>query len=222
MISVTVPTMWRFAPFLDFIEQLVKLDIVDDVVIINNDNTRTPVHSVLDNPKVRLLDFGQNIYVNPAWNVGVHAAKNDVVCILNDDLIFDLRLFYKIEEFITPDMGVIGLNEGHVSLGQTPLTSGSITFEPFTGQNCYGFGELMFIHKKQWQDIPGGLEIGFGEVHIFERLLYTGRQNYFISDMLFYHAGSVTQNEVARPEAEARLRREKAIYDIVKKGFTPL
>jgi len=220
MISVVVPTMWRFAPFIDFLKDLIQVDVIDEIIIVNNDNTRTPDSPVLSNPKIQILDFGGNIFVNPAWNIGVNTSKNDIVCILNDDLIFDLRLFYKIENFITPETGVIGLSEGVVDLGQTPITTGEIIFEPFTGQNCYGFGELMFIHKRNWKDIPSGLNIGFGEVFIFERLLFKGYQNYFISNMLHFHGGSTTQREVPRPEAEARLKQEQLIYQHVKTRIT--
>jgi hypothetical protein len=217
MISVVVPTMWRFSPFIDFVKDLIQVDIINEIIIINNDNTRTPADPVLTNPKIQMLDFGGNIFVNPAWNIGVNASKNDIVCILNDDLIFDLRLFYKIENFITPEMGVIGLSEGVVDLGQTPITTGEIVFEPFTGQNCYGFGELMFVHKRNWKDIPSGLNIGFGEVFIFERLLYKGHQNYFISNMLHFHGGSTTQREVPRSEAAVRLLQEQSVYEHIKK-----
>lgn len=212
--------MWRFSPFTNFLKDLVKVSVVDEIIIINNDNTRTPDDSVLANPKIKLLDFGGNIYVNPAWNIGVNLSKNETVCILNDDLIFDLRLFYKIKDFITPNMGVIGLSEGVVSLGQTPISTGEIIFEPFTGQNCYGFGELMFLQKSNWVDIPSGLNIGFGDVFIFERAMFTGYQNYFISNMLHYHAGSTTQKEFPRPEAEARLQQEKLIYAHIREQLT--
>ena len=98
-------------------------------IIINNDNTRTPDHPVLTNPKVKLVDFGQNIFVNPAWNYGVQNSSNTIVCILNDDLIFDLKLFYKMAEFVTPEMGVVGKLAGDATLGQTVLTNGEINID---------------------------------------------------------------------------------------------
>lgn len=216
MISVVVPTMWRFEPFTDFLENIARLSCVDDIIVINNDRTRTPNHPVLEHPKVKMLDFGTNIYVNPAWNIGVAASKNNKVCILNDDLIFDLRLFLKVDQFLTDDMGVIGLSEGLAEYNQTPFTNGVINFEPFTNQNCWGFGELMFVNKSHWVDIPAGLEIGFGDVFIFEQLLFRGYTNWFITNMKFYHKGSTTQKEVPRPEAEQRLAREQAIYNQIR------
>lgn len=221
MITVVVPTMWRYSPFLDFLKYILKVDVVTECIIINNDNTRTPDHSVLNDPKVKLVDFGQNIFVNPAWNYGVQNSSNSIVCILNDDLIFDLKLFYKMAEFVTPEMGVVGKLAGDVTLGQTALSNGEINIEPFVGQNCQGFGELMFIHKDRWQTIPSELRIGFGEVYVFEKLLYTGFQNFMITNLFQYHAGSTTMKEISRKDADAVYVQERADYEIHKKSFRP-
>jgi len=221
MITVVVPTMWRYSPFLDFLKYILKVDVVTECIIINNDNTRTPNHPVLTDPKVKLVDFGKNIFVNPAWNYGVQNSSNDIVCILNDDLIFDLKLFYKMAEFVTPEMGVVGKLAGDVTLGQTALSNGEINIEPFVGQNCQGFGELMFIHKDRWQTIPPELRIGFGEVYIFEKLLYTGFQNFMITNLFQYHAGSTTMKEISRKDADAVYVQERADYEMHKKSFRP-
>ena len=221
MITVVVPTMWRYSPFLDFLKYILKVDVVTECIIINNDNTRTPDHPVLTNPKVKLVDFGQNIFVNPAWNYGVQNSSNAIVCILNDDLIFDLKLFYKMAEFVTPEMGVVGKLAGDATLGQTVLTNGEINIEPFVGQNCQGFGELMFIHKDRWQTIPSELRIGFGEVYVFEKLLYTGFQNFMITNLFQYHAGSTTMKEISRKDADTVYAQESADYEMHKKSFRP-
>lgn len=216
MISIIVPTMWRYEPFLDFAQYLVRVDVVSELIIINNDNTKTPQHPVLSHPKVRVLDFGQNIFVNPAWNMGVNAAREDIVCILNDDLQFDLKLLYKIADFIQPNMGAIGLMTGDVTHGQVPITTGRIEFFPFEGQNCIGFGELMFLHKNAWVDIPEGMNIGMGDVFIFERCLYHGLQNYFIANMFHFHYGNATTKEEPLESANRRIQEEAAIYNKVK------
>ena len=216
MISIVVPTMWRYEPFLDFAQYLVRVDVVSELIIINNDSNKTPQHPVLNHPKVRMLDFGQNIFVNPAWNIGVQAARKDIVCILNDDLQFDLKLLYKIADFIQPNMGAIGLMTGNETYGQVPITTGRIELFPFEGQNCIGFGELMFIHKNAWIDIPTGMNIGMGDVFIFERCLYHGLQNYFIANMFHFHYGNATTKEEPMESANQRIQQEAAIYNAIK------
>jgi len=222
MISIIVPTMWKFAPFIDFASQLVKLDVVGELIIINNDVNNTPDHPVLLNPKVKIFDFGRNIFVNPAWNLGAKVAKHDILCILNDDLIFDLRLLYKVNNFMTPEIGAIGLSKGWVDHGQTPFTTGEIDFEQFQGQVGYGFGELMFVHKSNWVPIPDGLDIGFGDIFIFEKSSFNQIPVYFIVNMLHYHKGSTTVNAVmpSRDAAVAIFERERALYESLRTNFS--
>jgi hypothetical protein len=196
MISVVVATMWRYPPFLDFVADMTRLDVIKEVIIINNDSTRTPQHVALNNTKVRMFDFGKNIFVNPAWNYGANASTADKICILNDDMIVDLKLFYRVDDFFRPEHGTIGLTNGRVDFQQTPLTNGAIGFEQFTGQSCYGFGNLFFIHRENWRDIPRGLDIWFGDVFIFEYFLFRGYNLHLINNVFHYHAESETINEV--------------------------
>lgn len=216
MITIVIPTMWRYAPFLNFLKYAIKLDIIDQAIIINNDNTKTPNDSVLNNTKIQLVDFGKNIYVNPAWNFGVNASKTNHICIANDDILFDIRLFYKIEEFVNDTTGVIGLSRGAEGFGQTPITTGEIEFEEFNGQSCYGFGELMFVQKKFWRDIPAGLDIGFGDNFIFDYNYFSGRKNYLISNMFHHHAVSQTTNSLPESVRYEFWQRETKIYEDVK------
>lgn len=216
MISIIVPTMWRYEPFLDFAQYLLRMDVVSELIIINNDNQRTPNNPILKHPKVRMLDFGRNIFVNPAWNVGANVAREDILCFLNDDLQFDLRLLYKIVDFIRPDMGAIGLMTGDVNHGQVPVTTGDIDVIPYVGQNCIGFGELMFVHRNAWVDIPEGMNIGMGDIFIFEHSLFHKRQLYFIANMFHYHKGNTTTKEEPSASAEARIKQEAAVYKKIR------
>lgn len=220
MISVTVPTMWKYKPFLDFVSYYVKLDVISEVIIINNDVMNTPAHPILSHPKVKVKTFCENIFVNRAWNYGVRTAENDVVAILNDDLIFDLKLFYKIDEFIQPDMGAIGLSTGKVELGQIPVTNGEIQIVPYQGrESTWGFGELMFVHKKHWIDIPEGLDIAFGDVWIFERYCFNGFTNYFICNLFHYHENSTTNKTTPMEQRLKNLEKEREIYLNYKQNF---
>ena len=219
MISVIVPTMWKYPPFLDFLHYVVKLNVIEEVIIINNNVDETPSNEILDHAKIKMLTYGNNIYVNPAWNIGVNQSICDIVCILNDDMQFDLRLFYKIDEFMTPDMGAIGLCTGIVEYGQTPVTTGNIDFEPFTNQNCEGFGELMFVHKRHWRDIPAGLDIGFGDNFIFDYYHFHQFQNYFITNMWHHHGKSVTMSHISTldgHDTQSIYNREKLLYEQIR------
>lgn len=211
--------MWRSGPtFLDFVQDLTRMPVIDEIIVINNDLEKTPDHAVLMHPKVRIFSFGRNIYVNPAWNFGVHASNSDIVCIMNDDLLFDLRLFFKVADFMgnpeaSKNFGSMGLSNGVIEYGQTPLTNGDIKFEPFVDQACYGFGNLMFVKKSLWSPIPDGLDITHGDVYIFDHSYFSGRQNYFITNLMHCHEGSMTVKDIQTPDFFVR---ENALYKEIK------
>lgn len=193
MISVIVPTMWRYTPFLSFLADLVKVDTVGEVIIINNDMSYTPNVSLLHHPKVQLINCVNNIYVNPAWNLGAKVSKYDKLCFLNDDISVDLKLFYKIDDFLTPDIGTVGMIEGNEKLGQPPFVDGTIDFVQWTGQFMYGFGTLFFVHKSNWIPIPEGLKVYYGDNWVFDSQLFGNRKhNYMIANVFVHHEHSQT------------------------------
>jgi len=183
--SIVVPTMWRCNDiFLPFIDELCACDLVDDIIIINNDNANKPDHDFSD-PKIRMFDFGKNIYVNPAWNFGVKTSRNDRVCIVNDDVAYDLTVLDRLYDLLTPSNGVFGLCPGVSDFSQIPVTDKSINIVEWAGHHTYGFGSLMWINKKSWIDIPEGLDIYYGDNFIFDIQLLQGKKNYIVANMDF-------------------------------------
>ena len=81
MISVVIPTLWKYAPLCDFLTQVCVHDHVQDVIIVDNDRSNKPAHDVLLHDKVTLLDFGQNMFVNSSGNLGVYHAKAPIICL---------------------------------------------------------------------------------------------------------------------------------------------
>ena len=178
-------------------------------IIINNNVEDTPIHTVLDYPKVIVYNQESNIYVNPAWNLGVKHSRFNKLCILNDDLIFDLKLINKAHAFLEPGK-LLGLSSGIVEYGQTPLTTGSIDFEFSVGQAGYGFGCLMFLCKQDWIDIPDEMKLYYGDNLIFDTMLYRFNQNYFITNMFHFTPYATTTSTL--DDHASRSEDEKAIY----------
>ena len=212
--SVVVPTMWRASEqFTAFANELCSSSYVGELIVINNDNSKTPA-DFPSNDKIKMLDFGRNIFVNPAWNTGVRESQFDRVCILNDDVAFDLKLFEKLQGRVNPGAGVFGLCPGTPDFNQPPVTDGSIDIIPWTNQHTYGFGCLMFIHKQSWQAIPDGLDIYFGDNYIFDLQLSRGRTNYLITNMNFKSPFAATTSD--RSITGGVLDREAPIYQQVR------
>lgn len=217
--SVIIPTMWRYERFIGFLKELVKNEFVNEVIIINNDPSKTPMDEILDNSKIVLEEFnGENIFVNPAWNYGVLGSKNERICIANDDIEFDLGLFEKIDPFYNKDFGVIGLCPGEPDFNQPPVIDGNINIIPWSGEHTYGFGCLMFIKKSTWESIPTGLNIYFGDNFIFDRALYLQKTNYIITNMIFKSPFAATTSD--NTITNGFLEKEREIYTMIKNNFS--
>jgi hypothetical protein len=186
MISVIVPTMWKFAPFPDFLLDVLAHPSVKDVVLINNSVAQTPWgHACMTHAKLNMLDFGKNIFVNPAWNAGVMNSQCDWMLIINDDIIFDLRVIDHVLRNMQPHWGAVG------ETNCTPVT-GDIYLEPYVGQAFSGFGQLMFVHRQNWVPIPEDLLVYYGDNWIFDHHILKFNQNRLIRNLLHYTPMSVT------------------------------
>jgi FkbM family methyltransferase len=183
--SVIIPTMWKYAKFPDFVSKLANTDLVGEILIINNDPANTLPIKYHD--KIKMFNFDKNIYVNPAWNYGVSRAKFNKLCIANDDIEFDTKVFEKVYDFVVPEAGVSGLCPGETeNWNQPPITDKSIQIIPWQGQHTFGFGSLMFLHKNNWVDIPADLKVYYGDNLIFDRQLKLNKTNYLITNMDHY------------------------------------
>lgn len=109
MYSVIIPTMWRVESFPKFLKVLSNQELISEIIIINNDESKTPLN--MDKYcKVKLLNQTHNIGVNPAWNLGVLNSNQDTLCILNDDIKFDVKLFHFLQDKVTAECGMIGID----------------------------------------------------------------------------------------------------------------
>lgn len=217
MFTVIIPTMWKYKPFYQFLQDMVWTPAVGQIVIIDNDPDNRPELDVLNDPKIDLITFGKNIYVNPAWNAGVKLAKFERLCLYGDDLIFDLKLFNRLIPHISPLRGVYGVCPGNVEMGQTPFTNGNIDIEfaplPYDYRRNFGFGMLMFLHKDNWIDVPEGLQLYWGDNFIFDTQYYMTNQNYFITNLLHHTPFAATVSQIT--EHGVMIQNENIVYNQV-------
>lgn len=210
--SVVIPTMWKYKPFTGFLKDLVKFPLVDEIIIINNDNSVTPTDDILNHEKITMVDYGHNIYVNPAWNAGVKLSKNKKICIVNDDIIFDLRLFYKVDDVLSLNSGVLGLCPGSKDFNQPQFTDGSIDIVPWQGEIIFAYGSLMFVHKDSWIDIPEDLKVYYGDNWIFDSWIMRGCTPWLITNLLHYTSYATTTGSIGAPFLDS----ETLIYEQLK------
>ena len=206
--------MWKYVPFFSFLQDMVENNYVGEIIIIDNDRENRPDLETLKDQKISVLEQTENIYVNPAWNLGVKHAKFDNICLYGDDLVFDLRVFKKMLPHISPLRGVYGICPGNVELGQKPMENGNIDIEyagePYHYKSHFGYGMLMFLHKSNWIEIPQELKLYWGDNFIFDTQYCMMRQNYFITNTLHHTPFAATVSKIA--EHGEMLNRESEAY----------
>jgi hypothetical protein len=154
--SVAVPTMWRSNRIIGMLEQLQSCDLVDEIIIIDNDyRNRLEVEL---GPKVKYLKQEENIFVNPAWNMAVSLAKNDTVCLLNDDVTFNVTELFSQVSGCFDRFKCMGVHPDSFKVEEPfylRITPGADT--------RVGWGCCIFVDKREWVDIPSEIKIWYGD-----------------------------------------------------------
>jgi hypothetical protein len=153
--SIIIPTMWKSDRTLKLLEDLNSCDLVDEILIIDNCFYKRPTFNF---SKVKIFEQSENIYVNPAWNLGIKKANNNLICVCNDDINFDVDSTF---DFILKNKDILGC------IGVHPK-SYSKNSDDFIIESGYhtgggGWGCLMFCKKENWVEIPNNLKIGYGD-----------------------------------------------------------
>lgn len=195
MISVITPTMWKYGPYLEFLNYILEHPVIGEVIIINNNKAETPTHPALNHSKVRMITPDENIYVNPAWNLGAREAKNRNLCFLSDDVIVDMRVFPKVNDFMEKadnNLGMIYICPGYEDQQQPKVTTGEIEIETGIVTNRYGYGALFFVRKEEYVPIPEQFKIWFGDHFQFMFQQEKKKTSYYIKNCFFYTPWGVT------------------------------
>lgn len=160
MYSVIIPTMWRSPRTLKLISDLVQCDKVGEVIIVDNNPDNGNVDVQKGSGKVKILSNGKNNYVNPSWNMGVHAAAYPLIALCNDDINFNANKMFELE----PEAGdIFGLGEQCYEIERefdyptvTPASS-----------RAHGWGCLIMFKKEDYKPIDERLKVSFGDDWLF-------------------------------------------------------
>jgi len=157
--SIVIPTLWKSNRTKKLLVDLQECEYVDEIIVIDNsyDGYQDTVVE-----KIRFVSFGGNIYVNPAWNLGVKHAKNNCIALLNDDINFNTNIFELITEQVLINYGIIGMGEGNYK-GVIDEEKGPYIDVWKSGINDWGWGCFIMLHKKYWLDIPENIKIWYGD-----------------------------------------------------------
>jgi hypothetical protein len=153
--TVIIPTMWKSQRTLNLLRDLNNCDLVDEILVIDNYFIKRPDFNF---SKVKILEQVENIYVNPAWNLGIKNANNNLICICNDDINFDVSSTFGFVLENKELLGCFGVHPRSYSSGYE-----SFIIEPGYHTGGGGWGCLMFCKKENWIEIPNSLKIGYGD-----------------------------------------------------------
>lgn len=167
MITVIVPTIWKASTFEIQLTGLCDCDYVDEVILINNDQRNTPNYNILNNKKITHISFYENIFVNPAWNIGVSLSANNNICLLNDDILFDIEVF-KFMSF----------NKNISLCGIDMFSENEVFVLEKINERPKGFGCMMFLRKDKYHEIPKEFLVFYGDDYLFRKNILSGNENY--------------------------------------------
>ena len=167
-ISVVIPTLQRDVETLNnLVSTLVNDAMVDEILIIDN----SLQNYSFNNEKVRVIVPQENLFVNPSWNLGVREARNEYVCLANDDIRIPNNFCTKVLENFSDDFGVVGMDNAYVTntrnkdnkvvidINKVELNdSREVNFKPVK-YRTHNFGIMMFFKKENYVEIPEDLKI---------------------------------------------------------------
>lgn len=199
--SVIIPTLQRSDELHPLVEQCAAHPLVLEVLVINN--APEPLHWA--SPKVRVLQQAENIYVNPAWNLGAREARGKYLAIVNDDVLFDPTVFNYVARLLRSGRwGIVGPDK--TCFRVEPVGPIRHRLAGFANLH-YGYGTFMALRREDYAPIPEDMLIWGGDDWLFRA---QKRLNVALISARFYtdEAGGATTSS---PEFIQMRRREVAL-----------
>ena len=166
--TVIIPTMWKAVDQLTcMLQKYDENPLIGEILIVQN----APNIPFSNNyKKVRFLNDGTNLFVNPSWNLGVREAKFDKVIIANDDIyIPEINSLLTLLDSSLRHGAIIGADANcFEQRRERPVNTMKV--RQCEGKMGYGFGVFMVMHKKDYIQIPKELRIWFGDTLIYKAL----------------------------------------------------
>ena len=155
-VSVVIPTLWRSECTIDLVKSLLEWNQLEQLIIIDNAPQKRTEHDCWG--ACVMVEQSENIFVNPAWNLGVQMATGKFLAICNDDILFNPNdLTTALLQLRKNE--VIGLHEDSIlnpSLIETPeVESGFIL--------GLGWGCLMLMRRDTYTPIPRTIKVWYGD-----------------------------------------------------------
>ncbi len=198
MFSIVIPTMLKDTEVLEkLLTELNEDSTVGEIIII--DNSCSGYRSDLS--KVKVFVQKENMFVNPAWNLGIKLSSPEYryFGVLNDDIIFARGLFKAVHDFLEKADETVGLagidcatNTPKAEFDTYPEDT-EVSFE--TADKLAGFwGSAYFGVKEHYFEIPEEMKVFYGDHYLFSKNIQAGRCNYKITNIKVKHLESLSSH----------------------------
>ena len=170
MITYVIPTLWKDQNIHKTFKSFSSINDPNARMIVINNTNIVKGHT---DSRIEFVNLGYNSFVNPAWNLGVHKSQTEYVCLLNDDIIIDLKTLHNFIIKQRPEFtGFSYLNrEGQLRKNSIQLVryDEDILSNYGYGKNKmpHGFGQFMLFKKNNWLKIPDNIKIFHGDDIIY-------------------------------------------------------
>lgn len=155
-VSVVIPTLWKSEWTLQLVNKLLDWNRLLELILIDNNPSERPADFPCN--ACEILNFGENIYVYPAWNEGVKRARGRYLMIRNDDILFEPSSLNGLFNKFGPST-VFGLHSRSFEYSGPLITDD----EFYVG---FGWGCLMILETKSYPFIPNDMQIFRGDAWI--------------------------------------------------------
>lgn len=181
--SVIIPTMWKAKDELtEMLHRYEECTLVGEVLVV--DNSDAGVNET--GGKDRIIYSGPNIYVTPAWNMGVKEAKYENIILANDDIL--INNLCETLSFISKN-----LREGMI-MGVSTDSGSKLYSTPghYIGRS---WGEFMVMKKSSYVPIPENIKIWYGDNFLVDHL---ESHTLFGVDGVFGKSATINSEDVSR------------------------
>jgi glycosyltransferase involved in cell wall biosynthesis len=181
-VSVIIPTMFRCVNITNnLLESLYDDPAVSEVIIIDNTEDQSNLDKITINDKLQIHSQGKNIYVNPAWNLGVSIAKEDTIALINDDVTIPNNLFSALSKADFKELGIVGACHPTIQQVENPVRFNIEHAELLAvSDRMWGYGIFMAMHKDTYINIPEDMLVWCGDDYLFHQTKLVGKQNYVL------------------------------------------
>lgn len=202
MIDIVIPTLMRsdLEVFNYSLIEANESEVVNTIFIIDNTGQQLFQSNL---PKVQILSMDKNIYVNPAWNLGVSLSNTDNVLIMNDDIACSRNNYNYVDELLnTDDCGLCSIKSMRINCledytsKQHDIPPKIATSEIFENPDNNKTGWFFGIKRRLWKNIPSPIKVIYGDDLMYLRVRKLGYSTKNIVNTSIGHLESKTINQV--------------------------